>query len=171
MIKTQRKQHIEFGTSCFRYVLVTCLHEMNAKETTHSKPNLSQTNVITMVCTEMLSETFENNTFQPQSVRNQSHINYFELPGCLRSTFSTPLPKTQSLQSSLTFVLFGKRVVEKVSRKYSGKLKLLLCHWFLTLWAWTVLFFICSDNISVQNVVITLVSDTFDLECVVFLVF
>ena len=45
----------------------------------------------------------------------------------------------------------------------------LLFHWFLTLLAWKVMFSIGSDNIVVQNIVITLVSQTLNVESVVFL--
>ena len=48
--KTQGKQYVPNALCCFRYVLMTCLHEM-------------------------LSEPMENNTFQPQSVRNQWNNN------------------------------------------------------------------------------------------------
>ena len=57
--------------------------------------------------------------------------------------------------------------MEEVARK----IKIFIMSLVSTLWAWKVLFSIGSDNISVQNVVISLVSGTLDLECVVFLCF
>ena len=93
VIKTQRKQHIAFGTYCFPYVcFITCLHDM-------------------------LSEHKENNTLKTQRLRNQCNNNvlygdvirtnekqyisitkcpkamksyYFNLPGYLRPTFWPP---------------------------------------------------------------------------------
>ena len=111
---------------CFPCVLMACLHEMltehmenntfeiqhvvflvfwyefmqtcyqNIRKTTHCKPNVSQTNVITMFCVEMLSEQMENNTFQSQRTRNQWNNNNFSLPGYFRQIFwHTPPKKTK----------------------------------------------------------------------------
>ena len=44
--------------------------------TTLSKPNVSETSVITMFCTAILSEPMENNTIQAQRVRNQWNNTY-----------------------------------------------------------------------------------------------
>ena len=66
---------------CWSHVCMKCYK--NTQKTTRSKPNVSETNVITMCYTEMLSEPVKNNTFQAQSVRNVCNHKYVKLPGYL----------------------------------------------------------------------------------------
>ena len=100
----------------------------NTRNTIHSKPNVVQTIVIIVFYIKMLSEPMENNTFHPQSVRNQCNNTNVNL-------------------HMLKYVLF---------------------HYFLTLCDWNVLFFIGSGYISIQHVIITLVSEMLGCQCVVF---
>ena len=111
--RTDGKPHFLNSECGFHLILITCLHEMisehkenntfqiqsvvfrvfwygfmqtcyqNTRKTTRSKPHVSETIVITMCCTSMLSEPMENNTFQAQSVRNLWNNTYFNLPGYL----------------------------------------------------------------------------------------
>ena len=75
-------KHVGCWKYCFPYVLITCMHDMLSEheKTTHYKPNVSETNIIRMCCTEMLLEQIENNTFQSQQFRNQWNNNYANLP-------------------------------------------------------------------------------------------
>ena len=85
VIRKSGKQYLLHSKCCSPYVLTTFHADMfqNTKKTTLSKPNVSETIVITVICAEMFSGPMENNTFQAQSVRNQCNHNYVYFPGCL----------------------------------------------------------------------------------------
>ena len=118
----------------------------NTKKTTLSKPNVSETIVITVICAEMFSGPMENNTFQAQSVRNQCNHNYVDFPGYLLHPPANFFCRTQTKKnwtmSYLFFIRSGR--VEKFGRRLEDVARKVKIH------------------------MISLVSDTLGLEGIVF---
>ena len=111
----------------------------NTWETTHSKPNVCQTNVIIMFCIEMLLEPLENNTFQPQSVRiqyNNTNVNFHML----------------NMYYLIRFWHFSIEMHGFPLVLNTSPYRTLLLHWFGTRWVFNVLFSLCSDNMSCRHV-------------------